>query len=249
MAGRCKALRVHAGQATASACNTRGSVSSWREPGSAAARAVREEAQEPTAGKGSCWLPGLGVPNTPASLGSRGPSLGQGCWSWGPCPCDPGGKTLGSESQGGKERGPWRPASISQVRRQRSREGSHHGRSAGVDHPRPGPGQASPNLTDLPPPLSSLSSPASPAWLPCSLLPPKPHARSCPRRLLAPGLSLPGTSQLAGPCSPEGPADRPSSSSPAAPPTCPPRNHKDCGHARLHRLGAPRTILEPRASG
>lgn len=121
-----------------------------REPGSAVARAGRAEAREPTAGEGSCRLPGLGLPSTPASWGSRGPSLGQGCWSWG----SPGGSRLGGESQGGKEGGPWRPASISQVRRQRSREGSRHGHGAAWT-PRPRSGFPRPRC----PPSTRLACP------------------------------------------------------------------------------------------
>ena len=102
------------------------------------------------------------------------------------------------------------------------------------------------------PPLTQVRLPRTslPSLHPC---PARPHPRVWPG---CPALSYlqshtPGTfsappgpqplpsrmSQPAGPCGPEAPTDhhRP----PAAQPARPPQKHKDCGHARVHRLGAP----------
>lgn len=105
--------------------------------------------------------------------------------------------------------------------------------------PRPRSGFPRTSLSSLHP--SSLSSPPSSAWLPCSLLLPKPHAWSCPRSLLAPWpLPFPGCHSNR-PLQPEAPPmTAPPPLSPAAPPTHPPLKPQGLWPCASAQAGAPR---------
>lgn len=159
-------------------------------------RAGRGGGREPAAGE-VLPAPRPGSPNTPASWGSRGPSLGQGCWSWG---------FLGAVgwAVSHKVAGGWALATSLHLTGEKAEVPGREPPPWPRCHVDPGPGQASPDLAVLPPPRLACPHPEFGLAALLSLPASKATCLELSSVTLAPGLSLPRMSQPTGPCSPEG---------------------------------------------